>query len=122
MLVSPDHARVDREGPLDTPDGVVFDDHVFEDPVPRAVRGPAPETFVSGLPRPIALRKVTPRRTSAELPEDRVDHLPMITPLPTTTTSRQNRLNPRPRRIRQLATPNQAADTSEHTRDSQDTP
>jgi hypothetical protein len=118
----PDHARVHRERPLDLPDGVVFDDDLVEDPIPRAVRGPPAEAFMRGLPGPIALREITPRRPGAELPEDRVDHLPVITPLPTTTPpSRQQALDPRPRHIRQLASPDQAGDLSEHTRDSQDT-
>jgi len=121
MLMRPYRARVDREHPLDLADGVVFDDHLVEDPVPGPVRSPPPQPLMGCLPGPVTLREVTPRGPGAELPQDRVDHLPVITPLPTTTTSRQNRLNPRPRRIRQLTTPNQADDTSEHTRDSQDT-
>jgi len=56
---------------------------------------------------PVALREITPRSPSAQLPQDRVDHLPVIPPLAATTTAtRQQRLDPRPRCIRQLAPPN----------------
>jgi hypothetical protein len=52
MLVRPHDAGVDREHPLDPPDGIVFDDHVVEDPVPGAVRGPASEAFMGGFQGP----------------------------------------------------------------------
>jgi hypothetical protein len=79
---------------------------------------------MGGLPGPVALREITPRGTGAQLPQDPVDHLPVIPPLATTTpATRQHSLDPRPRHIRQLAPGQpQASGTSEHTRDPQDTP
>src|SRR5262245_17071903 len=102
-------AGVDRELPHDVADRVVFDDDLVEDPVPRAVGGPAPQPFVPGLPRSVALRQVAPRCTGAQLPQNSVDHLAVITPLAAATTPRrQQRLDTRPRRVGQLPTPNHA--------------
>jgi hypothetical protein len=38
MLMSPDHARVDADHPLDLADRVIFDDHIVQDAIPDAVR------------------------------------------------------------------------------------
>ena len=108
MLVSPDIRRVDRERPLQGADRVILDDHVLKDLLPGAILGPDPQSFVQRLPRPVLLRHVPPRRPGPQTPQDPVDHLPVIPPpaTPTTIRRRQQRLDPRPRHIRQLTTPN----------------
>jgi hypothetical protein len=42
-----------------------------------------PQAFVGGLPRAVAVGQIPPWRTGAQFPQDRVDHLAMVTP-PTT--------------------------------------
>lgn len=108
MLVGPDIRRVDRERPLQGADRVILDDHVLKDLLPGAILGPDPQSFVQRLPRPVLLRHVPPRRPGPQPPQDPVDHLPVIPPpaTPTTIRRRQQRLDPRPRHIRQLTTPN----------------
>jgi len=83
MPAGPDAAGVDADGPFHVADGVVFDDHVVEDAFPGTVRGPDPQAFVGGLPRAVAVGQIPPWRTGAQFPQDRVDHLAMVTP-PTT--------------------------------------
>jgi len=83
MPGGPDAAGVDADGPFHVADGVVFDDHVVEDAFPGTVRGPDPQAFVGGLPRAVAVGQIPPWRTGAQFPQDRVDHLAMVTP-PTT--------------------------------------
>ncbi len=80
MLVGPDDGGVHTEDPFDLTDGVVLDDHLVQDPLPDAVRGPHSQPLVGGLPRPVTLRQVTPRRAGPQFPQDRVDHLTVITP------------------------------------------
>jgi hypothetical protein len=79
MLVGPHVAGVHADRPLHVPDQVVLDDHV-EDAFPGAVGGPGPQPLVRGLPRPVAVGQ--PRRPGAQFPQDRVDHLPVIAPIP----------------------------------------
>ncbi len=75
------------------------------------------------LPGPIPLRQITPPRPRAQLPQDPIDHLTVITPLATTTATRQHRLDPAPTpRLSTHPGQQQTNDTSEHTRDPQDTP
>src|SRR5690606_247771 len=106
MVMSPHVRGVDREHPLDLPDRVVLDLHVVQDLVPGTVRGPQPQPLVRRLPWAVLGRHVAPRRPGAQPPQDRVDHLPVITPAPTTPgRDRQQRLDPRPRRVSQLTTP-----------------
>lgn len=50
-----------------------------------------------------------PRRARAQLPQDGVDDLPVITPSPAACVGRQQRFDDRPRLIRQLATPTTVA-------------
>src|SRR5690606_29921743 len=106
MVMSPHVRGVDREHPLDLPDRVVLDLHLVQDLVPGTVRGPQPQPLVRRLPWAVLGRHVAPRRPGAQPPQDRVDHLPVITPAPTTPgRDRQQRLDPRPRRVSQLTTP-----------------
>lgn len=98
MLMRPDHAGVDRDDPLEVADGVVFDDHPLEDLVPGAVLGTQPQPLTRGLLGAIVFGQVTPRSAGAQLRQDRVDHLPVITPSPTTALPRrQQRLDHRSR-------------------------
>ncbi len=56
-----------------------------------------------GLPRPIPLGQVRPRRPGPQPPQHTIDHLPVITPRPTTPIHlRQQGLYPLPCRLRQL--------------------
>src|SRR5207253_2964677 len=48
-----------------------------EDPLPDATLGPTQEPGVHRLPLRVMLRKITPRRTASQHPQDRVDHLPV---------------------------------------------
>jgi hypothetical protein len=124
VLVSPDGTGVDAEGPLHRADRVVLDDHLGQDPVPGAVGGPFPQPLVRGLPRPVALGQIPPRRPGAGLPQDRIDHLPVIAPPPTPATGRrQQGLDPRPRRIGQLtATHHRGSIITDRSDDPQDMP
>lgn len=71
---------------------------------------------MSGLPGPIPLRQVTPRRPGAQLPQDAVDHLAVIPPLAATTTAtRQHGLDPRPRPISQFTPANHRPTTLANT-------
>ncbi|QFU85537.1 hypothetical protein YIM_01535 [Amycolatopsis sp. YIM 10] len=95
---APDHAGIDRHDPLQVADGVVLDDHPVEDLLPGAVLGPPPQPFMRGLPRPVASGQVTPWSAGAQLPQDRVDHLPVVPPPPPATLLRwQQRLDHSPR-------------------------
>jgi hypothetical protein len=123
MLVGPYGGGVDAEGPFDVPDGVVLDNDLVKDPFPGAVRGPFPQPLVGGLPGPVSLGQVSPWGAGPQLPQDRVDHLPVIAPLPTPTTHRQQRPNPSPRHIGQLTTSHHQRMINERwSNDSQDTP
>ena len=124
MLMRPDHARVDGNDPFEVADGVVFDDHPVEDPVPGAVLGPQPQPFMRRLPGPVTIRQVTPGRTSAQLPQDRVDDLTVIPPPPPTTLPRRQQwLDHRPCFVRQLTTTNHDRNPTEPQLDHlQDTP
>lgn len=124
MLMRPDHARVDGNDPFEVADGVVFDDHPVEDPVPGAVLGPQPQPFMRCLPGPVTIRQVTPGRTSAQLPQDRVDDLTVIPPPPPTTLPRRQQwLDHRPCLVRQLTTTNHDRNPTEPQLDHlQDTP
>src|SRR3954451_4753280 len=97
VLVSPDRAGVDAEGPLHDADGIVFDDHFGEDLVPRAIRGPLPQPLMGGLPRSVPFGQVPPGHPGLGLPQDRVDHLTVIPPSATPTTGLgQQWLDPSP--------------------------
>ena len=124
VLMGSDAAGVDAEGPLDVPDRVVFDDHLVENALPGAVLGPDPQSLVRGLPGPVALGQVAPRGPGAQLPQDRVDHLAVVTALTPTALDRwQQRLDPRPGLIGQLATPHHRCMITEPRSDPlQDTP
>jgi hypothetical protein len=105
VLVGPDGGGVDAEGPLHVPDGVVLDDDLVQDAFPSAVRGPDPQPFMRGFPRAVALGQVAPRGSGAQLPQDRVDHLAVITPPPAPALHRRQQwLDPGPCFLCQLAT------------------
>ena len=72
----------------------------------RDVLHEQPQPLVRGLPGPIASRQVTPWCLDPQLPQNPVEHLPVIAPPPPPTRHRQQRLNPRPRPIRQLTPTN----------------
>lgn len=105
VLVRAGNGRVDRHRPLDLADGLGIALRFGEDLFPDPVEGPYPESFVAGLPRPVPGRDVTPWGTGPDLPEDPVDHLPVITPRrPSRDLRWQQRLDPRPRLVRYLTT------------------
>lgn len=87
--MGPDHAGIDTEDPLDLTDRVVLDDGLGQDLLPRAVHRPFPQPLMGGLPRPVTFRHIAPRGPGAQLEQDRVDHLPVIPPLPTAPGSRK---------------------------------
>ena len=105
VLVGPDVAGVDADRPLHVADRVVLDDHLVQDPFPGPVRCPDPQPLVRGLPGPVAFWKITPRGSGAQFPQDRVDHLSVITPPTTSTRDRwQQRLDSYPGLIGQFTT------------------
>ena len=53
----------------------------LQDAVEGAIVGPVAVSMVRALPGTVSLRKVPPRSTAAQDPEDRVEHLPRVTPL-----------------------------------------
>ena len=121
VLVGADVAGVDADGPLHRADRVVFDLHFPQQPLPGAVGCPLAQPLVSGLPRPVALGQIPPRHAGTGLPQNRVDHLPVIAPPPTALPHRwQQRLDPRPRRIGQ-PTASHHEPMLTHSRDPQDT-
>ena len=105
-LMRPHHRRINTDNPFHR-SAVVLYLYRRKDLVPRTVSRPPPQPLMRGLPRPITLRNIPPRRTRTQLPQDRVDHHSVITP-PTTTTHihRQHRRNRRPSSISQLTTTN----------------
>lgn len=94
--------RVHRHRPLQLRDSVGLALQLGQDPIPRAVLGPQVEPPPNRLPRRKLSRNVPPRRTRPEPPTDRLQHQTVITPPPPSTRCpiRQERLNPRPHRIR----------------------
>jgi len=69
-----------------------------------------------GLPRPVPFGNITPRRTRAQLPQDRVQHLPVIPPTTAPTTGRrQQRLDPRPSPIGEFTSSNHTSIISNNT-------
>ena len=85
----------------------------------RGSRGgrPAGEPLMRGLPRPVSLRQVPPRRAGAFHPADRVDDLPMIAPLPATDRlRRQQRLQHSPFLAAQITTRHTGPTTVIHDR------
>jgi hypothetical protein len=72
----------------------------------------------------VALRQVPPRRPGTGLPEDCVDHLPVVAPSPAPATGRrQQGLDPRRRRVGQLtATHHRRSIIADRSDDPQDTP
>lgn len=61
VLMAPDDAGVNADYPLHPADGVGFDHRLAQDPVPNAIRGPAPQPLMCGLPGAAAAGH--PRRT-----------------------------------------------------------
>ena len=80
MLMGAHDRRIDLGVAVDV--GVQFgqgDDVRFQS-CPGAVGHPAGEPLMRGLPRPVPLGQIPPRRARALSPADRVDDLPMIMP------------------------------------------
>ena len=100
------HGRIDTDDPLDLPDGIVLHDRLVQDLLPGAIQRPPPQPFVRGLPPPVPVRQVPPRRAGTQLEQDRVDHVPVIPPLPAAPGRREQRLDPRPRLISQFTSAN----------------
>ena len=72
MLVRPDHRGVHRDAPLNQL-AVVSYLRCGQDPVPGPVRGPPARPLTgAGLPRPVPLWQVPPRRTRPRVPQNRV--------------------------------------------------
>ena len=76
-----------------------------QNPVPGSIASPTVESVSAGLPRTVAVGQITPRHTRAQLPQDSVDHRPVVAPLPATLplTPREQRCDGVPRLLRQLA-------------------
>src|SRR6185437_9772518 len=108
MLMRPHHRGIHGHDPLDGLPAIT-DLGMGQDLVPRPISGPPPQPLMTGLPRAITLGQIPPRSTRAQLPQDPVDHLPVIPPPPAAPPRRrQQRLDHRPRPIGQLTTPRHA--------------
>src|SRR5262249_18065016 len=55
---------------------------ISQNPVSGSIASPAVEPVCAGLPRPIPFGQITPRRARAQLPQDPIDHRPVVAPLP----------------------------------------
>jgi len=79
---------------------------------------------MGGLPRPIPLGQIAPRSSRAQLPQDRVHHLTVITsPATPLSHRRQQRQDPTPSTIRELTSTNHTSIIANTTpSDPQDTP
>src|SRR5512135_1458857 len=86
---------------------VVVDLDVGQDPIPGAIDLPPAQPLVAGLPRPVSLGDVSPRRPGGQLPADAVEHLPVIMPSAVSPSRlRQHALNACPRLVGELMPPN----------------
>jgi hypothetical protein len=68
MLMRPHDRGIHAHDPVDGL-AVVVDLRRGQNPVPGPVRGPPAQPFMAGLPRPVAFRQVTPRRTDTQFPQ-----------------------------------------------------
>lgn len=93
--------------PGDQPARVGAGLQLSEDPRPGAVALPAPEQAVRGLPRPVPLRYVPPRRTRPGPPPDRVHLVPPCERGRSAALARgrQQRLQHRPLTLGQISPP-----------------
>lgn len=79
VVMRPDHRRVDRHQPL----GVIAVTATLQpaqDPIPGPISRPGAVPAVHGLPRPVRLGQITPRRARANPPQDAVHHPTMRRP------------------------------------------
>lgn len=104
VLVRAGGRTVDTDFPDDLADRIRFGLHVGQQPIPRAVTPPAVEPIRAGLPGAIAFGKITLGRAGTQLPENAIDHCPVVAPLPTPLLMRgQQGLNDTPGVVGQLA-------------------
>ena len=96
MLVRPDDSAVHVDQPLDLADCVALGLGVGQQAVPGAVPAPANEPVVAGLPGRVPRGQITPGRSSAQLPQDAVHHLAVVSPpAAASPVLRQQRRDPR---------------------------
>ena len=79
VLVGPDAGVVDVHLPLHRLP-VAGAPARGQDPVPGAIGLPAAQPLMAGLPGPVALRDIPPRRSGGRLPAAPIDHLPGVSP------------------------------------------
>jgi hypothetical protein len=53
-------------------------DRVGHDPIPGAINGPFPQPFVVRLPRPVALKQVSPRGLGTWIPQNPIEELTVV--------------------------------------------
>src|SRR4051794_5075467 len=77
------------DGPVDAPQVVIdpalivqFVQQRGDDAGPRAIPAPSVESGEHGLPRPVALGEVAPRRAGVQDPKDTIDDRPVVTRRP----------------------------------------
>lgn len=106
MLVRADDGGVDRDVPVDLTRRIGCGLDLLEQPLPGTVGGPQAMAFIDGLPRAEPFGQVTPLHAGPHPVQNPVDHLPVIPPPPTTLVAdRQERPQPFPLGIRQIAPP-----------------
>jgi hypothetical protein len=74
----------------------------FENPVPNIDFPPADKAVVASCRRTVAFRDIVPRRARAQSPIDAIQHLAIVGPWLASRLVRQERLDDRPLKIRQL--------------------
>lgn len=104
VLVGAHGCGVDRDLPVDVTFRIGFGLEPTQHQGPGTVRRPPPMPFGNGLPRPVAVRQVTPRHTGPNPVQHPVDHLPVVAPPAAPPGAhRQVRPKPLPLRIREIA-------------------
>ncbi len=94
LLMGTNDSGVDLPRPVHIPRGVGQALQLLLDPRPGAVVVPPGKPVVAGLPRPVPLRHLRPRRTVTGPPQDPVDHLPMIPEPPSSLAPRRRQQRP----------------------------
>ena len=106
VLVGADHRGVYPDDPLALLVAVTTGSQTIEHQHPGAVRRPPPVPVVDGLPVAVGRRQVPPRTARTSPPQNAIDHLPVVDPLPTPARSpvRQKRFHLAPFLIAQVMT------------------
>jgi hypothetical protein len=113
MLMCADDGGVHRDVPVDLAYRIGRGLDLLEETFPGSVTRPQAVTLVDGFPRTEPVRQITPLHPGPHPVQNPVDHLPVIPPPATTTVAdRQERPQPFPLSIRQIAPPHAQSNDS----------